>query len=175
MNFWISVIGYQAVWFATVIGIGHGLRWPGLLGLTLYASWQLASSRRLKADLALMAVAILLGCLLDGGLQHFGLARYADAESPMGLPPAWILVLWAAFALTFTQSLTYLQTRLWMAALLGLIGGPLAYEGASRGWNVVTFGQPAWPALLWLAIGWGLAMPLLAWLARWVSRAGPSP
>jgi len=76
MNIWISLVGYQLVWFATVIGAGHGLSWPGLLGLTL----------------------------------------------------------WAAFALTFTQSLTYLQTRPLMAAILGSVGGPLAYLGASHGW-----------------------------------------
>ena len=29
MKFWASLIGYQLVWFAAVIGAGHGLAWPG--------------------------------------------------------------------------------------------------------------------------------------------------
>ena len=29
MSFWLSLIGYQAVWFAAVIGAGTALAWPG--------------------------------------------------------------------------------------------------------------------------------------------------
>ncbi len=171
MNFWISLIGYQVVWFASVIGAGHGMAWPGVLGLALYAGWQLSCSLSRATDLKMMASAVLLGCLLDGGLIHFGLASYAAAAPLHALAPLWILALWATFALTFTQSLKYLQTRLWIALVLGAVGGPLAYLGASRGWQVVTFAAPAWHGLLWLAIGWGLATPLLAWLARHWSQA----
>jgi hypothetical protein len=172
MNFWISLIGYQLVWFASVIGAGHGLVWPGVLGLAIYAAWQLRDAATRRTDLKMIATAIVLGCVLDGGLIHFGLASYASAGPLAGLPPVWILALWATFALTFTQSLQYLQTRLWLAFLLGAIGGPMAYLGAARGWQVVSFALPAWHALLWLAIGWGIATPLLAWRARrWSQRA----
>jgi uncharacterized protein DUF2878 len=175
MNFWISLIGYQLVWFASVIGAGHGLSWPSVLGLALYASWQLLRSSERKADVALMATAVGLGCVLDGGLLHFGLARYVPAWPLATMAPAWILAMWAAFALTFTQSLRYLQSRPWLALLLGALGGPLAYQAAARGWHVATFAQPIWPVLLWLALGWGLATPLLAWLAkRWSQAPVPS-
>jgi hypothetical protein len=171
LNIWFSLIGYQLVWLATVIGAGHGLTWPGIAGLALYASLQLLRSPERKVDAALMATAVLLGLVLDGGLLHFGLTKYSPDWPLDTMAPAWILVLWAAFALTFTKSLRYLQTRPLAAALLGAIGGPLAYLGASRGWHVATFAQPVWLALLWLAIGWGLATPLLAWLARCYSLA----
>jgi len=36
----------------------------------------------------------------------------------------------------------------------------------ARGWQVVTFAEPTWRALLALALGWALATPALAWLAR---------
>jgi hypothetical protein len=175
MNFWISLIGYQLVWFASVIGAGHGLSWPSLLGLALYASWQLVRSPERNADVALMLTGVVLGCVLDGGLLHFGLARYVPAWPLATMAPAWILALWAAFALTFTESLKYLQSRPWLASLLGAVGGPLAYQGAARGWHVVTFAQPIWPVLLWLAVGWGLATPLLARLAqRWSHAPVPT-
>lgn len=176
MKFWISFIGYQAVWLGTVIGAGHALTWPGVLGFTVYATWQLASSRQRKADVLLMLAAIVLGMVLDGGLFHAGLLSYAPAWPAASAPPVWILILWATFALTFTQSLKYLQTRLWLAMLLGTVGGPLAYLAAAHSWQVVRFAQPKWPAVLWLAIGWGLATPLLAWLAaRWTRTATPLP
>jgi hypothetical protein len=171
MNFWISLVGYQLVWFASVIGAAHGVSWPSLLALTLYASLQLARSTKRRTDVALIATGVALGCVLEGGLLHFGLARYAPAWPLATMAPAWILALWAAFALTFTQSLKYLQSRLWLALLLGAIGGPLAYEAAARGWHVASFTQPIWPTLLYLAFGWGLATPLLAWLAQRWSQA----
>lgn len=166
MKFWLSLIGYQAVWFAAVIGAGHGIAWPGVIGMLAYAAAQLLMARHYRVDLSLMASALVFGFLLDGGLIRGGLASYAAPWPHLAIAPAWILALWMTFALTFTQSLSYLQNRLWLAALLGLVGGPLAYLGAARGWHVVTFAAPTWRALLVLAVGWALATPALAWLAR---------
>ncbi len=166
MRFWCSLLGYQLVWFAAVIGAAHDLAWPGVAGMLAYAAAQLLLARRYRVDLSLMATALVLGFLLDSALIRTHLASYGATWSSLAIAPAWILALWMTFALTFTQSLRYLQSRLWLAALLGLIGGPLAYLGAARGWQVVQFDAPAWRALLLLAAGWGLATPLLAWLAR---------
>lgn len=171
MSFWLSLLGYQAVWLAAVIGAGHGTAWPGVLGMLVYALAQLALARNARVDLSLMAAALVFGFLLDGALIRSGLARYASGWRDLQLAPAWILALWISFALTFSQSLRHLQNRLWLAALLGLLGGPLAYLGAARGWQVVSFAEPAWRGLLVLAAGWGLATPALAWLARRVSTS----
>lgn len=171
MKFWASLIGYQLVWFAAVIGASHALTWPGALGMLIYAACQLATARHYRADLSLIATAIVFGSLLDGGLIHAGLISYAAAWPSPSFAPAWILALWITFALTFSQSLKYLQTRLWLAALLGLVGGPLAYLGAARGWHVVSFTEPEWRALACLGLGWALATPALAWLARRTASA----
>jgi len=174
VKFWLSLVGYQLVWVTAVVGAVRGLAWPGIVGMLVYAACQLGATRRYKTDLSLMAAATAMGLVLDSGLIHAGLARYAESWPFPGMTPAWILALWAAFSLTFTQSLAYLQTRLWLAALLGATGGPLAYLGAARGWHVVTFAHPSWRALLCLSIGWGLATPALAWLAR-RRRLTPAP
>jgi Protein of unknown function (DUF2878) len=176
VRFWVSLIGYQLVWVTAVSGAARGQAWPGIVGMLVYAGCQLGASRNYKIDLSLMAMAIVMGLLLDGGLIHAGLACYAAPWPSTGMAPAWILALWAAFSLTLTQSLSYLQTRLWPGALLGAVGGPLAYLAAARGWHVVTFADPAWRALLCLGIGWGLATPALAWLARGRSATtAPAP
>lgn len=171
MMFWITLIAYEAVWFASVIGAGRGRTWPALLAVALFAAWRLGVSTRRSVDVRLMGLAFALGLLFDGVLVRGGLLVYAAAW-PVGLAPAWILALWLAFALTIVPLFGYLQGRSWLAAVFGAIGGPLAYLGAARGWQAVRFLPPAWHALLWLALGWGITLPLLTTLARrWMHGA----
>jgi hypothetical protein len=165
MKFWACLIGYQLVWFAAVIGAEHGLPWPGLVGMLIYASIQIGLTGQLKTHLSLMATAIVMGCVVDGGLAWSGLAHYRAPWPSPSFAPLWIVSLWATFSLTFTISLAYLQKRLWVAVLFGAIGGPVAYLSASRGFHVVTFADPSWHGLFFLGAGWAIATPMLAWIA----------
>ncbi len=181
-SFWANLFGYQAVWFAAVIGAGGGHWWPGVVAAALFVALHLGlypqSRQQRRADLKLMAVALACGLVLDGALSLSGLARYAAGAPalPIGGAPLWILSMWAAFALTLRHSMAPLLQRGWAALALGAIGGPLAYLGAGRGWSAIAFAEPAWPALAILALGWGLAIPLLATLAaRWSRTAGADP
>lgn len=168
VRLWGNFIGYEAVWFCAVIAAAHGLTWPGVLAFAGFAAWQLALSSRRATECKLMVLALSCGLVLDGLLAASGWVRYDAAipALPPGGAPLWILALWASFALTLTQSLRYLQKRLWVAGMFGFVGGPLAFWCASRGWSVVVFDAPQWRGLLALAVGWGVAMPLLADFAR---------
>ena len=165
MTFWLTLLGYQATWFAAVIGAGQGLWWPGAAAAGLFALWRLSVSPRRLLEARLVLVALAVGLVLENLWVRSGLLDYAAAW-PWAGSPAWILALWWAFALAIVPLLGYLHRRLLLAALFGAIGGPLAYLGAARGWDVVQFASPQWHSLLALAAGWALAMPLLAWLAR---------
>jgi hypothetical protein len=168
MTFWSNLIGYQAVWFAAVIGASHGKAWPGLAACGLFVSWQVLAAEQPMVELRLLAVAVVLGVLIDGVLARYDWVSYATphpALSPHGAP-AWILVLWASFSLTLNRSLAYLKKRLWLALLLGAVGAPLAYLGAQHGWRSVVFQPPSWRGIAWIAFSWAIALPLLALLAR---------
>ena len=164
----INFVAYQAVWFAVVASAAHGRAELGMGAAVIFAAAQLALSRRRVADLRLMAAAIALGVVIDGALGVCGWLRYASPEPalPPGGAPLWILCLWAAFALTLTRSLAWLMPRPWLAALLGALGGPLAYAGAARGFAAVELAPPAARGFAGLALGWGAALALLAYLAR---------
>ncbi len=165
MNFWLTLIAYEAVWFAAVIGAGHGRWWPGVFSALAFAAWRLAVSAHRRLECRLAAVAVLLGLALENLYVHGGLLRYAAAW-PYAGSPAWLIALWLAFALTIVPLFGYLHARPVLAAAFGALGGPLAYLGAARGWHAVIFPTPMWPALLALAAGWAVALPLLATLAR---------
>ncbi|WP_233843899.1 DUF2878 domain-containing protein [Dyella sp. 2HG41-7] len=171
--FWVNLALYQMVWFVSVIGAAHGTWWPAGVGAVAFAAWRIKVSSDVMTECRLVAVALLLGFFIDGALVRSGLATYA-ASWPAGFAPAWILALWAAFALSIVPLFGYLHARPHLAAALGAIGGPLAYLGAARGWHVVQFATPMWRGLLALACGWGVAMPLLATLARHWLHNGPN-
>lgn len=174
MTFWATLAAYELVWFAAVIGAGHGLAWPGVAGTLLFAAWRLAASDHRRTELKLIAVALLLGFLLETLWVALGLIRYA-APWPTPTHPAWLMALWAAFALTVVPLFGYLRGRPGLAAALGAAGGPLAYLGAARGWHAVLLPAREWPSLLALAVGWGIALPCLTGLARhWLSAPAPS-
>lgn len=164
MRRWIDIVGYQAVWFAAVIGAGAGVAWPGVVAGIVFLAWHLGIAPRPRRVLALAAAGVAVGTVFDGVLAGSGRLAYAV---PDGLPaPAWLLAIWASFALTLTCSFAPLQGRLVLASVVGAIGGPLAYLSASRGFGAVEFIAPAPQALLALAAGWAIALPMLAWLSR---------
>ncbi|UGB38456.1 DUF2878 domain-containing protein [Frateuria soli] len=166
MNAWVTLAAYELAWLAAVAGAGRGHAWPGLLAVALFAAWRLATSRTRLVDLRLAAVALALGLALEATWTGAGLLRYA-APWPVATAPAWLLALWVAFALTIVPLFGYLHARPWLAAMLGAIGGPLAYLGAARGWRALAIAAPAWHPLLALALGWAVATPVLTSLARY--------
>jgi hypothetical protein len=99
--------------------------------------------------------------VLDGLLGASGVLVYAAANGPAAMAPAWILALWAGFALTLTHSMAWFTARPLAAAAFGLVGGPLAYAGAAAVAGAVTFPHGGTVALGAVAAGWGLALPLL--------------
>lgn len=167
MGTWANFVGYQLVWFAAVLGAARGWTWPAVLALGLFAAWQLRASRVRKSDVRLVGAALVCGALLDGLLRSTGVLGYAAGALalPSGGAPLWILALWVSFALTFNHSLQWLAGRTLMCAVLGAVGGPLAYAAAARV-GAVTFPAPAWHSVAWIAVGWAIACVGLGSLAR---------
>ena len=164
MTFWSNLLGYQVTWFVAVIGAGHAKSWPACVATVLFCGVQLAASSWRGLDVRLMALAGVLGVLVDGTLASTGLLTYAPAKpaTPLLGCPWWIFSLWLAFATTLTRSFAWLRGRLGPAALIGAAGGPLAYEAAARGWGVIGFEAPLWRGVVALALGWAIALMILA-------------
>jgi hypothetical protein len=169
--FLFNVIGFQAVWWACVLGAGVGAPWAGPLAAVAYAAVHFAFTPTRRRDLRLLAVALVLGLLIDGALGGSGLLSYAGASEYRALAPAWILALWAGFALTLTHSMGWFAARPLAAAAFGLAGGPLAYASANAVAGAVAFPHGSALALAAVGIGWAVALPLLYAMDR--RLAGP--
>lgn len=165
-----NLIGYQLVWLLVVWSAGASRPLIGIGAAITFVIAQLAASRTRRTDLLLVLVALIGGVLVDGLLARSGWVQYAANDGVL-IAPAWILALWAAFAMTMNHSLHWLLGTPLIAALFGGIGGPLAYLAASRGFGAVTLEPPLWLSIGAVAIGWALA---LACLARWGHRVPES-
>ncbi|WP_146907351.1 DUF2878 domain-containing protein [Arenimonas daejeonensis] len=168
-----NIVGNQCVWLCAVAGAGHGWAWPGVVAAAGYVLWQLAVAPHPRVEIRLVALALVVGLVVDGVAGSQGWLVYAVPQGVSWLAPVWILALWAAFAVMLTVSLKAFQTRLALASLLGGLGAPLAYLAAARGWGAVEFATPDWRGIAWLAFAWALALPLLLHAARTATAAAP--
>lgn len=156
-----NVVGYQLVWLASVYGAAHGMPWLGAVVVALFAAVHLSLSPSRQADLRLIAIAIVLGFVLDSLFAASGLLKYASPWPSEFLAPVWILSMWVGFALTLHHSMGFLRLK-WMAAsAFGLIGGPLAYWAAERVFGAVSYGASHLVVGAALGLAWAIALPLL--------------
>lgn len=157
-----NLVLFQAGWFAAVLGAANGMSWLGPLAIGFILAFHLyRASERSREGLLILAI-LLVGFVFESLLAFSGWVAYPGHES--WIAPLWMIALWGNFATTLNVALRSLRSRTWLLALLGMVGGPLAYwGGASLG--AMTWLEP-WPVLAYLALGWAFLTPLLGRLAR---------
>lgn len=146
-----NVAAYQVAWFAVLIGAARGMAGAGAAVALLVCAVHLAL-RRDAIELRLVGLCLVIGMVVDSTLALSGQVQFAAWS--LGLAPYWMTALWLAFATTLNHSLRWLMVRPALAAVVGAIGGPLAYlAGARLGALDIANPRMAIPliALLWAA------------------------
>ena len=161
-----NIIGYELVWLACVAGAGRGMAWLGPLAALVFVTATLALGGNRGGDLRALALVVPLGFVMDSLFAASGWLNYAHSWPSHLVAPAWIWALWAAFAMTLNHSMAFLGDRPWLAALLGLVGGPLVYWAAAGTFGAVDFGVPTAWIMAALALAWALLLPLLMTLNK---------
>jgi hypothetical protein len=164
MKFVLNMLLFQIGWFACVLGAASGLPWAGVVAAIAIIGWHLARATQPKRELALVAVAALAGATFETVLVQAGWVHFDSGVLLEGTAPYWMVALWALFATTLNVSLRSLREHPWLAALLGAVGGPVAYyAGAQLGaLEFATVGT----ALAAIGAGWALLAPVLLSAAR---------
>ncbi len=155
----VNFLLFQLGWFSCVLGAAYQLPWLGLLIVMLILGFHLSRSGQPDKEFKLILLVLFIGFLWDSLLTWSGLLRYDNGQIHESLAPYWIIAMWALFASTLNVSLNWLKQRLLIASLFGLAGGPLAYYAGFK-MGVVDFSN-IYQAMLSLAFGWALIMPLL--------------
>lgn len=170
----VNYVLFQLGWFACVLGAANGMPWLSLTAVAPILALHFYWARRPGAELRLLTVCLLLGLLFDAVLLASGSVAFPNGEWLPGLAPYWMACMWLLLGTTLNLSLHWLRDRVVLAAAFGALGGPLAYL-AGEGLGGITLLRPV-PALVMLAVGWGLVMPVVARTARtWDGFAKVSP
>jgi len=177
-SLWL-LLGYQGVWLASAFGAAAGSAGPGVAAAALLLGLTLRRAPAPGALLALAGACAALGLLAESALAASGLISYRAAFHA-SLAPAWIITLWAAFAVTLSPFRHLLGAfALAKAAVIGAVLGPLAYVAGAR-LGALTLAEPGWRPLAALAVVWAVSLPALMALAtrldHWPQRpAGSAP
>lgn len=169
----INFVLFQAAWFACVLGAAKGMPLAGTLAVAIAVVVHLMLSRRVAAELSLLAVVALIGATWDSIIVSTGLMSYPSGNFAPGVAPHWIIAMWVNFAATLNVSMHWLKGRPVIAALFGGIGGPLAYLTGYKLGGVAI--PDLWLALAIQGLGWAALMPLLLILARRFDGVQPLP
>jgi hypothetical protein len=157
------VIAYYSVWFICIVTAAHGSNWSGfvissfIIGMQLI--WQFLWRRETKNLVFLLVLMLVFGGLIDSIFMWFKLIDFKANPFAPYFAPAWMLALWAEFALVFYSLLQILWTRYWLLSLLSLIGFPAAYfAGVKLGAATLSH---TWLFYLLLGLVWALVFPII--------------
>ena len=154
-----NALWLQAGWWACVLGARHPwLLWGVVVGLLVHL-WLCPDWR---AELRVVFGGGLAGGVLDAGLGAAGIFDFAQWPLPL-----WLALLWLVLASGLRHSLAWARSPLWLGALCGMSGAPLAYLAGAR---LAGVGLPLGGLVtaLVLAVVWGVWFPLCL---RWAGGA----
>lgn len=160
----VNIAVFQVAWLGCVSAAAAGLPWAGTVLVALVLAWHLRRAPRHRAESALIASAVVIGIAWETLVVQADWLRYSSGTLVIGMPPHWIIALWALFATTLNVSMRWFKGRWAAAALAGAVAGPLAYYAGER------LGAVQFPdlhiALIALALGWAAITPALVRLSQ---------
>jgi hypothetical protein len=155
----LNVAVYQCAWFACVLSAAANRPYIGIAVAAAAVMLHLYVAPSPRRELPLILLATLAGAAFESLLMASGWVHSAPTLLVGSVLPVWMVALWAAFATTLNVALRALRRRYLVTAAIAAVGAPLAYAaGAAMGamqWVEAT------PALLLVACGWALLLPLL--------------
>ena len=164
----VNFIGFQVGWLACVLGAANDKELLGMiiaLGVIIYHVVNQGDSRK---ELKLVLASTVIGLIWETWVLNLNILRYPSHPEALFWAPTWLIMMWALFATTINLSMGWLKGRWVLAVFMGAIFGPLAFVAGEKLGAVVFLDSIL--SMITLAIGWGLLMPLLLWIAERINH-----
>jgi hypothetical protein len=165
MRIAVNIAVFYAAWVGCVLAAASNRPFAATAACTTAVLFHLLLASQRRVEAAFVGSGLLLGVAVESILLNFGLASYAAPGPISSLPPVWLLLLWAVFSTTINVSLSWLKSRLGLAAVLGAIGGPFSYALGER-LGAMALADPQWLGFVTIGLLWAVAFPLLLAIAR---------
>jgi hypothetical protein len=173
MNLLVNVAAFKLGWLSSVIGGAQQLPWLGPLVVFIAVAIHLARAERPRAELMLILSCGLIGAVFDSALVAAGWVTFPSGMISESAAPYWIVTMWMLFGTTINLSMRWMRGRPLLAAAFVFFGGPLAYMAGHKLGGIQFVDQTA--ALVMLAIGWAVIMPVLVKLGEHLDGISPAP
>ncbi len=159
-----NLVAFDVAWFLSVFGGAKQMPWLGPLSVLVVLLVHFHAARNPFEEVLLVICCAIIGATFDSILVAAGWVTFSAGFFSDYLTPYWIITMWMLFATTLNVSMRWLRGKPMLAATLGLFGGPAAYLTGEKIGGIVLVDQVA--ALVALAIGWAIMLPMLMWLAE---------
>ena len=160
----INFLAFQIAWLSSVVGGAQQMPWLGPVAVLIALALHLKAARKPFEELLLVLACALIGATFDSMLVAAGWVAYTSGQFSDFIAPYWIITMWMLFATTLNVSMRWLRGKPLLAGFFGAYGGPAAYIAGQALGGITLVSQV--PALLALAVGWALIMPVLMWLSE---------
>lgn len=160
----VNVVVFQIAWMSSVVGAAREMPWLGPIAVLIAIAIHLRFARKPFEEVLLVLICALIGIVFDSLLVAAGWVTYSSGLFSAYFAPYWIITMWMLFATTLNVSMRFLRGKPMLAAAFGFYGGPTSYLAGQALGGIVLTNQVA--ALLTLAIGWAIIMPILMRLSE---------
>lgn len=160
----INFVGFQIAWFACVLSAANNQPIIGICIALVIVLIHLYLSANRTSAFTLLAIITLMGSAWDSVLTNQQILVFSSGMMLPFLAPTWIFAMWLSFSTTINTAFRWLYHRYFLAFILGAISGPLTYQAGAALDAVVI--PNSLTATVWIAIGWGVMMPLFILIAE---------
>ena len=158
-----NLVLFKLGWVACVMLAAAGKPLLATLAVAVVAAIHLVSVPVVVKEALLLMAACLIGLAWESILVGTGVLQYPGHAVESALAPHWIVAMWVLFATTVNHGLSWVKKHWAIAAIAGLLGGPMAFFGGAN-LGAVEFSNTL-VSLAVIGAGWAILLPVLVWIS----------
>lgn len=159
-NKFINVVGFQIVWWSSVL-----LGYVSLPLTLILISLHLGFHRQTNTEFCVLFICASLGYFIDLTLSLAGVFYFDQHFAGPKIPPLWLFTIWLGFAATLRTSLGFFRQHLILGSILAAISGPGSYLAAAN-LGAVSLPLGIINTGLVLAVIWAALFPMLVLISK---------